>query len=83
MCQPPSFIDSQFTKHAFQLKKAIYGRKQASCASFHRFTNFLLTLVFHCNQAVPSMFILFSGSQTVILLLYFDDIVLIGSSISL
>jgi len=80
MCQPPGFDNSQFPHHICKLKKAIYGRKQAPRAWFHRFSRFLLTHGFTCSPSDTSTFVYHHGSTTVILLLYVDDIILTGSS---
>ena len=66
-----------------KLKKALYGLKQAPRAWFDRFSIFLLKYGFFCSLVDPSLFIFHSNSDTLILLLYVDDILLTGSSVPL
>lgn len=79
MKQPPGFTNPDYPNHVCKLTKVIYGLKQASGAWFHRFSTFLLTQGFICSKANPSMFIHRSSLDILILLLYMDDIILIGS----
>ncbi|XP_039170468.1 uncharacterized mitochondrial protein AtMg00810-like [Eucalyptus grandis] len=83
MEQPHSFIRSQTPNHVCLLKKSLYGLRQAPRAWFDKFSTFLLENGFVCSSTDPSLFILRNGQDTVLLLLYVDDIVLTGSSPSL
>ena len=83
MKQLPGFVYLDKHHYVCSLKKAIYGLKQASRAWFHRFSSFLLFHCFACSTVDPSMFVYSTGSHTLILLLYVDDIVLTGSTASL
>jgi hypothetical protein len=83
MEQPPGTVDPRYPSHVCKLKKALYGLKQAPRAWFDRFSNFLLKYGFFCSLADPSLFIFHSNSDTLILLLYVDDILLTGSSVPL
>jgi hypothetical protein len=80
MEQPPGTADPQYPSHVCKLRKALYGLKQAPRAWFDRFSIFLLQYGFFCSLADPSLFIFHSNSDTLILLLYVDDILLTGSS---
>jgi len=79
MEQPPGTADPQYPSHVCKLRKALYGLKQAPRAWFDRFSIFLLQYGFFGSLANPSLFIFHSNSDTLILLLYIDDI-LTGSS---
>lgn len=83
MEQPPGFIDPQQSHCVCLLKKSLYGLRQAPRAWFDKFSNFLLENGFFYSTADPSLFVLHTGSDTVLLLLYVDDIVLTGSSTQL
>jgi len=83
MEQPPGFIQSQTPNHVCLLKKSLYGLRQAPRAWFDKFSTFLLENGFVCSSTDPSLFIRRNGQDTVLLLLYVDDIVLTGSSSSL
>lgn len=80
MEQPPGFINSTYPNHVCKLHKALYGLKQAPQAWFNKFTNFLLEFGFTCSNADPSLFTFHRGNQTMVLLLYVDDVLLIGDS---
>jgi len=80
MKQLPGFVPPDHPHHDYKLKKAIYGLKQAPHAGFHCFSSFLRSHGFTCSTANPSMFVCCTGDHTLILLLYVDDIILIGSS---
>lgn len=81
--QPPGFVDTSHPDMVCRLNKSLYGLKQAPRAWYSRFTSFLLTLGFVEAKSDTSLFILRSGTDTVYLLLYIDDIVLTASSTEL
>jgi hypothetical protein len=66
-----------------RLHKSLYGLKQAPRAWYSRFATFLTTLWFLEAKSDTSLFIFSRGSDTVYLLLYVDDIILIASSMEL
>ncbi|GAB2277530.1 hypothetical protein Dimus_039233 [Dionaea muscipula] len=83
MDQPPGFEDPVNPTHVCLLHRALYGLKQAPRAWFDHFSSFLLSSGFQCCAADPSLFVHHSPSGILILLLYVDDIILIGSSDSI
>jgi hypothetical protein len=83
MEQPLGMADPAYLKHVCKLHKALYGLKQTPRAWFDRFSIFLLKYGFFCSLPDPSLFIFHSNLSTLILLLYVDDILLTGSSITL
>lgn len=74
------FVDPTWPHHVCHLKKVIYGHKQAPLAWFQHFSGFLLQLQF--GQSLPniSMFVLHTSMGTIVLLLYVDDIIIVGDS---
>jgi len=80
MQQPPGFIHPQKPHHVCLLKKSLYGLRQAPRAWFDKFSIFLLENGFSCSTTDPSLFVFHHGLDTILLLLYVDDIVLTGSS---
>ncbi|CAH9102709.1 unnamed protein product [Cuscuta europaea] len=82
MRQPQGFDHPSFPHHVCRLKKALYGLKQAPRAWFHRFNGFLLSRGFSQSKFDSSMFVLRQQSQVVYILLYVDDILITGSSLS-
>jgi hypothetical protein len=81
--QPTGFADPANPDLVCCLKKSMYGLKQAPHAWYSRFTSFLLSLGFAEAKSDTSLFVFHRGSDTVYLLLYVDDIILIASSIEL
>ena len=60
--------------------KAIYGLKQASRAWYNKLKQFLVTFGFLNSTADTSLFILHSTSVSIYLLVYVDDIIIIGNN---
>ncbi|KAJ9683081.1 hypothetical protein PVL29_018886 [Vitis rotundifolia] len=80
MYQPPGFINSQFPSHVCKLNKALYGLKQAPRAWYTKLSTSLLSWGFQASRADNSMFIHHSAQDILILLIYVDDILVIGSN---
>uniref|UniRef100_A0A2N9I0T5 Reverse transcriptase Ty1/copia-type domain-containing protein n=1 Tax=Fagus sylvatica TaxID=28930 RepID=A0A2N9I0T5_FAGSY len=83
MAQPQGFIDSAKPGYVCKLHKSLYGLKQAPRAWFERFTSQLENLGFTDYSADPSLFTYKSHNKILYLLLYVDDIILIGTLPSL
>ncbi|KAI5333016.1 hypothetical protein L3X38_023145 [Prunus dulcis] len=83
MRQPQGFEDSKYPTHVCQLRKYLYGLKQAPKAWNAKFTGHLPAIGFTVSHSDPSLFVKHVGSDSVILLLYVDDIILTGSKDSL
>ena len=78
--QPHGFIDPQNPSYACKLRKAIYGLCQASQAWYNELHEFLLDFGFINAHMDTSLFIFHHGNLTLLLLVYVDDIILIGTS---
>ncbi|GKA80974.1 retrovirus-related pol polyprotein from transposon TNT 1-94 [Tanacetum coccineum] len=63
----------------YKLTKSLYRLKQANRQWFHKLTTFLLTIGFQQSYADTSLFTLSQGSHFTALLLYVDDILLVGN----
>lgn len=63
-----------------KLRKAIYGLKKAPRAWYERFSAFLGTLGFHTSKADSSPMVRSSSQSSCYILIYVDDIILMGSS---
>ena len=79
MQQPPSYVDSKFPNHVCELHKSLYGLKQAPRAWFDHFTSQLLHLWFIASLVDSSLFIYHNSHTTTYLLLYVDDIIIMGN----
>jgi hypothetical protein len=81
MVQPDGFVDLEKTKKVCKLKRSIYGLKQASRTWNVRFDDEVKVLGFVRNPKEPCVYKKLSGSSVVFLVLYVDDILLIGNDI--
>ncbi|RVX11445.1 Retrovirus-related Pol polyprotein from transposon TNT 1-94 [Vitis vinifera] len=79
MEQPPGFINEDLLNHVCKLNRSLYGLKQAPRAWFDRLSQCLLHLGFCCGKADSSLFILHKSQSIVLLLIYVDDIIVIGN----
>ncbi|GJY18251.1 helicase and polymerase-containing protein TEBICHI, partial [Tanacetum coccineum] len=66
-----------------RLKKSLYGLKQANRQWFIKLTTLLLSIGFTQSHAKTSLFTYYKGTDTLILLIYVDDILLAGNNLSL
>ena len=64
-----------------QLHKAIYGLKQAPRSWFLKLSHTLHTLSFTPTKSDTSLFVRFTSSHTLLVLVYVDDILITGSSL--
>ena len=80
MSQPPGYLDTTFPTKVCRLKKALYGLKQAPRAWFQRLSSALIQWGFSNSRTDSSMFLHFGESTTLIVLVYVDDIIIIGCS---
>jgi hypothetical protein len=74
--QPIGFVDSSRPNFVCRLNKSLYSLKQAPRAWHHRFASHLISLGFVEAKSDTSLFIYRRGTDTALLLLYVDDIVL-------
>lgn len=77
---PSEFQDPSQPWFVCRLKQTLYGLRQAPRAWFDRFSTYILSLGFFCSSVDSSLFICHNSLGTLILLLYVDDIILIGSN---
>ena len=80
MVQLHGYVDSSCPNHVCRLWKSLYGLKQAPRAWFERFSTQLLHMRFQASLADSSLFILHHGKLVIYLLVYVDDIVIIGNN---
>ena len=80
MIQPEGFVSKDPNK-VCKLQKSIYGLKQASRSWNIRFDEIIKMFGFIKNEDEPCVYKKISGSIVVFLILYVDDILLIGNDI--
>lgn len=81
MTQPEGFEDPNEAGKVCKLKKSIYGLKQASRSWNFRFDEKIKEFDFIRCEEDPCVYKKFSGSKVAFLVLYVDDILLIGNDI--
>jgi hypothetical protein len=81
MTQPKGFVDPTNARKVCKLQKSIYGLKQASWSWNLRFGEVVKGFVFIQTEEEPCVCKKASGSSVVFLILYADDILLIGNDI--
>ena len=81
MTQPEGFVDPKYPNRVCKVQRSIYGKKQASRSWNLRFDEAVKEFSFMKNEDEPCVYNKVSGSAIVFLVLYVDDILLIGNYI--
>ncbi|WP_283101429.1 reverse transcriptase domain-containing protein, partial [Escherichia coli] len=81
MTQPEGFVTPENANKVCKLQRSIYGLKQASRSWNLRFDDAIKEFGFIKNEDEPCVYKKVSGSAIVFLVLYADDILLIGNDI--
>ena len=81
MIQPEGFVDPKNAGKICKLQRSIYGLKQASRSWNIRFDEVVKGFDFTKNEEESCVYKKVSGSSVVFLILYVDDILLIGNNI--
>ncbi|KAK8562295.1 hypothetical protein V6N12_010379 [Hibiscus sabdariffa] len=81
MTQPEGFVTPENAGKVCKLQRSIYGLKQASRSWNLRFNNAIKEFGFIRNEDEPCVYKKFSGSIVSFLILYVDDILIIGNDI--
>nr|GFA81559.1 retrotransposon protein, putative, Ty1-copia subclass [Tanacetum cinerariifolium] len=81
MEQPEGFIDTNHPRKVCKLQKSIYGLTQASRSWHKRFDEEIKKFGFHQNLDEPCVYQKVSRSNIIFLILYVDDIILMGNHI--
>ena len=81
MMQPEGFVDSTNARKICKLQKSIYGLKQASRSWNIHFDEVVKGFGFIKNEEEACVYKKESGSSVAFLILYVDDILLIGNNI--
>jgi len=81
MAQPDGFIEKGLEEKVCELQKSIYGLKQASRSWNIRFDETVKTYGFVQSMDEPCVYKLIQEGKVVFLVLYVDDILLIGNDV--
>ncbi|KAK8665988.1 hypothetical protein V6N13_006141 [Hibiscus sabdariffa] len=81
MTQPEGFVTPENVGKVCKLQRSIYGLKQASRSWNLRFNDAIKEFGFIRNEDEPCVYKKFSGSIVSFLILYVDDILIIGNDI--
>ena len=81
MTQPEGFVQPKNSGKVYKLQRSIYGLKHASWSWNLRFNESVKVFGFVKNEDEPYVYKKISGSAIVFLVLYVDDILLIGNAI--
>ena len=81
MTQPGGFVDPKYPNRVCKLQRFIYGLKQASRSWNLRLDEVVKEFSFMKNEDEPCVYKKVNGSAIVFLVLYVDDILLIGNDI--
>ena len=81
MTQPEGFVNPKNSRKVYKLQRSIYGLKQASRSWNLYFDEAVKEFGFIKNEDEPCVYKKVSGSAIVFLVLYVDDILLIGNDI--
>jgi hypothetical protein len=76
--QLEGFVIHDEKSHVCRLKKALYGLKKAPCAWYEKMDGFLMSLGFYNSAADPNLYYHIVSNECLILVLYVDDLFLIG-----
>ncbi|RVW13581.1 Retrovirus-related Pol polyprotein from transposon TNT 1-94 [Vitis vinifera] len=83
MVQPENFESNESKQLVCRLKRSIYGLKQASRQWYRKFDQMITSFGFKENTVDQCIYLKFSGSKFIILVLYVDDILLASSDVGL
>ncbi|GKC27050.1 retrotransposon protein, putative, ty1-copia subclass [Tanacetum coccineum] len=81
MEQPEGFVSQKFPNRVCKLKRFIYRLKQASRQWNKRFDDEIKKFGFNQNRDEPCVYVKASGSYVTFLILYVDDILIMGNNI--
>ncbi|GKA26789.1 retrotransposon protein, putative, ty1-copia subclass [Tanacetum coccineum] len=81
MQQPEGFVNPKYPKHVCKLKHSIYGLKQALRQWNKRFDDEIKKFGFTQNLDEPCVYLKASGSNVTFLIVYVNDILIMGNHI--
>ena len=79
MMQPECFVSNDHPSYVCKLKKALHGLKQAQRAWYGKISQYFMFYGFKISYANSSLFIKNNSCAHIVILLYVDDMIIIGS----
>ena len=83
MIQPEGFTSNEFLEKVCRLQRSIYGLKQTSRSWNMRFDEAIRSYDLINNEDKPCVYKRVNGSTITFLVLYVDDILLIGNDVGM
>ncbi|GJY14186.1 retrotransposon protein, putative, ty1-copia subclass, partial [Tanacetum coccineum] len=83
MAKPEGFVDPKHPNKVCKLQRSIYELKQASRSWNKRFNVEIKKIGFTQNPDEPCVYLKASGSNVAFLILYVDDILLMGNNVTM
>ncbi|GKC45253.1 retrotransposon protein, putative, ty1-copia subclass [Tanacetum coccineum] len=83
MVQPEGFVDPKHLNKVCKLQQSVYGLKQASRSWNKRFDEEIKMVGFTQNPDEPCVYLKASGSNVAFLVLYVDDILIMGNNVTM
>ena len=77
--QPQGFEVLGWETHVFQLRRALYELKKALRSWYSRIDTYLQQMGFTKSDSDPNLYYIFVGDHLLILVLYVDDLFIIGA----
>lgn len=79
----PLGYPSKGEKLVCKVNKSLYGLRQASKQWYTKFSNVILSYGFAQSPADTSLFIVNSGADLIVLLVYVDELLIVGHNLAL
>jgi Reverse transcriptase (RNA-dependent DNA polymerase) len=80
MVLPPGHKKKDISNFVYKLKKLIYGLKKSPRVWYEKLSHFLILCNFKVSSAESSLFIKHNATGTTVVLVYVDDIIIIGNN---
>ena len=80
MTQPPGFRANGHEQFVCRLNRSLYGLKQSPYAWYNRIDAALRRIGLRCSTSDPNMYYMHQDGETLILMLYVDDLFITGSN---
>ncbi|GJZ69068.1 retrovirus-related pol polyprotein from transposon TNT 1-94 [Tanacetum coccineum] len=81
--QPEGFVDQDNPSHVSELKKSLYGLKQALRAWYDMLSSFLISKQFYKGAVDPTLFTRQAGNGLLLVQIYVDDIIFASTNIAM